>query len=637
MPMRTRVLCFVAITILFSGQSRLFKDSVRAQEQAASPRHGREKIVSQSPDSAARNEVRQRLFLRILETLRTTADGAKQWNDAIASSRVQAQVANLIWESEPETAKNYLVQAWTTTGRLEQPKQERSRFRNESVRDDARREVMLIARKRAPTLAKKWLEQLAEEAEAEQKGQQRGAFDERTTRSAVLLSMALQAATENPNAAAELAIESLVDGISFGFQQVLIEIQRKDFDLAQTVFRAALSRLRTLGMVDPNELLILYSYLYSPGRIVAANSSDNRSSIQFAVGRDGSRVLAAAQLNPTLALEFLNLAADLLTFAPAPSTTPDPQSTARAQINVIAALLTKMSQQLPEKAVALQTRAQQLEADAHFATVPRPSRTDTPVAELGESRKNYGERRVDLLEQAAQNERDSLSRGIAYAKAALATDVESYQRGWDLSGKIDDETLCDNVRNWLTYRAVLHFVRTDNLEKAYQLNAKNSDPIQRGASLVVGAQRLVKAKDTIRAAQWLREAHAQIRKTDTDNNSVRVALGVVSVYGKFDSVMAFDSLSDAVRLINKTNLHLPDNDRAPLVKKFSGLGTQADFTYGSEGFGLKAAIAAFPPDQFEDVLGVIGKITVPEVRGLAILELCRNYLGATSKVRPEFS
>ena len=80
---------------------------------------------------------------------------------------------------------------------------------------------------------------------------------------------------ENPEAAAALAMESLQDGISFGFQQVLIRIQEKNVQLSQRVFRAALSRLKTAGMLDPNELLILYAYLYTPGRIIAANTDGN--------------------------------------------------------------------------------------------------------------------------------------------------------------------------------------------------------------------------------------------------------------------------------------------------------------------------------------------------------------------------
>ena len=118
---------------------------------------------------------------------------------------------------------------------------------------------------RAPELAEKWLDEMAREADEGRGDGPRGAFDDRTGRSTVLLQMAIQAADSDPKAAAGLATESLRDGVSFGFQWALIKIQEKDFDLGRPVFRAALTRLRIAGVQDPNELLILYSYLYTPG------------------------------------------------------------------------------------------------------------------------------------------------------------------------------------------------------------------------------------------------------------------------------------------------------------------------------------------------------------------------------------
>jgi hypothetical protein len=77
--------------------------------------------------------------------------------------------------------------------------------------------------------------------------------------------------------------------------------------------------------------------------------------------------------------------------------------------------------------------------------------------------------------------------------------------------------------------------------------------------------------------------------------------------------------------MGKVDLQTGDQDRAPPVKNFSGF-EMPDFTYGTDGFSLKSAIAVFSPDQFEDVLAVINRIKQSEARGLAILDLCRGYL-----------
>jgi hypothetical protein len=579
-----------------------------------------------SADEELQKRLREQQVTRILTVLTATADNAKTWTDAAAASKVQAQIADVIWDADAEIARGYLIKAWETTEKIALSKQERSAFRNQSPRTEARREVILVARKRAPDLSKKWLQQMAQESEQERG--ERGAFDDRTPRSTLLLQMALQIVQDDPEAAAALVIDSLQDGISFGFQQVLIRIQEKNVELSQRVFRAALARLRTAGMLDPNELLILCAYLYTPGRIVAANT-DGR--VPLAVGRNPPQIVAAAQLNPALALEFLQLAASLLISAPLPATTANPSLTAGSQITAINTLLGPISERLPELAVALRTRAQQISPEAMLNTVPQPAPANRPASRSGETSASYAERRVDLLEEAARNETFTIGRDIAYAKAALATTVQNYARGWNLAGKIDDGSLRDNLKNWLTYRATLHFVSKNNPDKAYELAAKNNDVIQRAASLVVGAQQLIKSKDTTRANQWLLEARSLLRKVDPDETSIHVAFGIVSAFGKFDRVTAFEVLAEAVRQMGKTTLGAQDEDRAPLLKRFSGFESVSDFTYGTEGFSLRAAISAFGPEQFEDVLGLVNRITPAELHGLAIIELSRKYLKVIRK------
>ena len=620
-------------TVSFVISSVLSQSVPAAQLLASSPSRIASQKKAKSPagsgDEELKRRVREQQVTRILSVLSATADEARNWADAAAAGKVLAQIAEVMWDADAEMARGYLQRAWDTTGKIEEPRRERSLFRNESSRTEARREVIVVARKRAPDLSKKWLDQMAQEVE--RANHERGVFDDRTPRSTLLLQMALQIVQENPDAAAALVIESLQDGISFGFQQVLIRIQEKNVDLSQRVFRAGLSRLKTFGMVDPNELLILHAFLYTPGRIISPSAGGNSGQVLLAVGRSSPQITAAAQLNPALALEFLQLAGNLLIGAPLPVTTADPAYSARGQLSAINTLMGPMSERLPELALALQSRRQQISTEAQLGSA-QSAPPNTPPPLPGETGASYAGRRVDLLERAAENETSVLARDIGYAKAALATTVEGYLRGWDLAGKIDDAVLRDNLRNWLTYRVSLHFINQNNLDRAYELTAKNNDPAQRAASLVVGAQGLIKAKDLTRASQWLAEARSVIRKAEADEYSVHVTLGIVTAFGKFDRVSAFEVLSEAVRLIEKAKPGPADGDRVPLIKRFSGFET-SDFTYGTEGFSLRSAIGAFGPEQFEDVLGVVNRIQGPELRGQAILELSRKYLKSTEPIR----
>ena len=563
------------------------------------------------------------LLTRIIDVLYSTADDAKNWDDKGVAARTQTQIADLIWDANPETATNYLKTAWTIAASVEEPKRDRSTFVNPSRRNAVRRDVLLVARKRAPQLASLWLEQMVEESKSTEK-KDRGTFDDRSARSAVLLQMAQELVADNPRAAAELLIESLSDGVSFNFQTTLIRIQQKDPALAETVFRAALTHLRAVGMSDPNEILVLHSYLYTPGRVLGANTSDNPNQVQLAVG--GPRVNPAGRENPGMAREFLELASDLLLSAPLPD--GDAQMIARARVSVITMLLREVTEQFPEKAALLRARAQQLGAEARFSTVPSQRAADMPEFRPGESQESFAERRVDLLEEAAAKGRDRLTRDIGYAKAAVATTVERYQRGLDLTGNIDDKALRDGVRSWLIYRAVLHFIKSGSIDEAERLNAKNDDAAQRAACLVVGAQRLLKDKDTSRASEWLREAGAIVRRSERDESLAGVALGLVSTYGRFDTQASLDWFVYAVKLMRKAPTAALTDDKAPYSKRISGITPNNDLTSGTSGFSLQSAVAVFPPDQFEQVLYVLNDMTPRETRGIALLTLCRTSLNS---------
>ena len=87
--------------------------------------------------------------------------------------------------------------AWEAAAKAEEPKRDRSPVVNRSLRNAVRRDVLLVARKRSPELAARWLEEMVEESTSAEKDE-RGTFDDRSARSAVLLHMANELVTESP-------------------------------------------------------------------------------------------------------------------------------------------------------------------------------------------------------------------------------------------------------------------------------------------------------------------------------------------------------------------------------------------------------------------------------------------------------
>jgi hypothetical protein len=619
------------------GYAQDARTTTEAPAQSASPAKEKPKAGDGNADAKAKAEepADAAARARVFEVLREVADEAPRWKDDAAAASVQAQVADLTWERDAGSARAVLARAWESARRAPKSQAEHSPFRNSPPGGEAQREVIVVARRRAPELAERWLAQMADDAkEAKDDNTARGVFDDRTPRSAVLLQMAEEAVADDPRAAADLAGASLQDGISFALQDVLVKLQAKEPALAQALFERAVERLRAAGTSDPNELLILLAYLYTPGQTRAANTSARRTSFQLAVNPLAPRLVPLGVSNPALAQSFLRLASSLMLSAPLPSATANPAETARTEISAIDALLAYTSRSLPDAAALLQAKVAQIERDANFS--PRPSadeRRAPPPRSEGESEADYSKRlgaaRVDELEDAARKETDQLRRDTAYAEAALATDAEAYERGFELADKISDESLRAGVRDWLAYRASLEFARRGQAERAYELSRKNGDAAQRAAGLVAGARALLKGKgNEERARAWLEEARSLIRKSDPDENWARIAFGVAAAYATLDETLGLESLREAVDVMNKSAEKVDVTvERAPFIRKIGGFREAGiNFTYGTGGFGLGAAVRAFRPARFESVLEIVGGISDREARGRAVVVLCRKQL-----------
>ena len=587
------------------------------QEQTKLSSAGKTKIDRDSP------EYRLRLAT-IIQALQNVANESKKWDNAAAAARTQCQAADLLWDYDSESARGYLIKAWDSAGNIKQPQAQQSRYRNRSVQAIVRQDVLLVARKRAPELATKWLDQItSEEIDASQEKRNRGVFDDRSARSAALLQMALSTLPEDPSAAAKLAVESLNDGISFTLQAVLIGLQGKNPDLAQSLFRAALARLQN---ADPSEGLVLYGYLYTPGLTRAPNTSANRNIRQIAVGRSGAQIRPAAELYPDLALEFLMAASNSILNAPLPSRTENPETTARAQVSFIDLLLPKMSEALPQQASALMTREAAILTDARFSP-SQTSQTADQRGTTGMGKEERFSRRAEDLEEIAEREPLPSKRDVLYARASLATEADDSARGLRIADKIQDDTLRTGITNWLIYRAALALLKTKNFDQAYKILSKNSSAVQRAAGLVSGAQALTRLKDPVRAKEWLHEAQGLINKAEASDDRISVSLGIVAALGELDQTAALEALSATINLIGNKGESLFDAEKAPSNQTFSISDVMTpDPTYDTEGFGLKSAIKSFSSDQFSVILQLLDTIKRREIRGSAIVLLCGDFL-----------
>lgn len=585
---------------------------------------------SNADAKSVENSKQETLNLRIIQVLKQTADEAKGWEDVGVSSKVQAQIADLLWDFEPLVAEIYLKRAWDKAKQAKEDEKKPSQFRNYSNRVAVSREVLSVARKRNPELAEKWLNELAKLAEEDFADKNKGLFDDRTARSAVLLQMAMQTVETDVQAAASLANESLRDGISFGFQSVLIQIQQKNPELAAQVFRTALQRINSVGITDTEEIQILYSYLYTPGVVSTTAGSNSQGQTTISIGRNRSRITSAAQLYPELAQEFLVSAARAILRLPFLVGEENPELSARKQFGIVNTILSRLGNSSPELSQGLQERLASISANANFSPDSQTSPREITPIEQGETISDYKKRLLDEILEQAEKISNSLERDIFIAQGVLRSDAEEFEKAKNIAEKIEDKELREEISNFLIYRTSLDFIQKDKFDEADKLLQKNSNQIQKAAILVVGGQKFVVNKDFTQAQYWLYQAEKLFKKNkSSDEDWINIGFGITTAYAKVDDFEAIRMLGESGKLINK-DAEKYNSNNAPLAIGFSGL-TYSNFTHGTNGFSLDSAVNSFPKEKIEDVLEATNSISNPKAKGLAVVTISRKNL---KKVNP---
>ncbi|MGI8669443.1 MAG: hypothetical protein ACR2J3_06270, partial [Aridibacter sp.] len=203
--------------------------------------------------------------------------------------------------------------------------------------------------------------------------------------------------------------------------------------------------------------------------------------------------------------------------------------------------------------------------------------------------------------------------------------VGQFEKAKNIGEKIDDQELREEIINFLIYRTSLDFIEKDKFKEADELLEKNSNQIQKAATLVVGGQKFISDKDFTQAKEWLYKAEKSFKKNKTsDEDWINIGFGIASGYARFEPFEAIKILEESSKLITKDTKNYNRNN-APLAIGFSGL-IFSDFTNGTKNFSIDSAVISIPKENFEDVLSALNKIENPQAKGLAIIKLSRSML-----------
>jgi hypothetical protein len=580
--------------------------------------------------------------IKAREIAAATADEASKWDDKQAAVRIISQTADLLWEEDSDRSRAWLTQAWMLTGKVaeEDHSNEVRRYRNNSPQARARAIVLVVAQKRDQRLADKLLDQLLEQKEQTSHHARQGIFDDRTARSEQLLNMALATVGSDPAMAATLGERSLVDGLSFQLQSLLLALRQRDEAAANRVFDAALNRLTT-GFANPSEGQVLISYLFTPGRVFGAGEG---STTALAVGT-GTPMLerTPAESDPRRARLFLKAMQGIMLSMPAPSTTANPARSAQEFVTLGMSLAQGFKTYAPDLWEPIEQRMTLAVPD--LAPAMADHRLSPALRDkLSSSSSTVDEKElnrlyVDGLEEIAEKESDPIARKLAFFQAAMATLPEELERGRRLAGKIDEREMREQVISFLVYRAALSVLEKGQFDEAVKL-ANETQSVQRAVILITAAQRIAGEgtrekpeqilNRRLRVLSLLSEAEKVLERNAPSAAASRVHLGLVAALAPLDAPRALEVFKQAVATINALDSFDVADTSAPRMFELDA-SAQSSVPRVRVGYGLKDALTPLARADFESSVLLAGKLSAPAVRGACMLEIAQSVLSPNAK------
>ena len=591
-----------------------------------------------SPPSEKEIKLR-RQRLQAISMVKQSAAEAPLWDNKKAAVEVLADAADLLWDENPSQGAAWLTTAWNSIEQVSlSPRDEKYReFFSPSDQTDLRTVVLRVARKHDPQLAEKFLKQLSQKDASEKERKDRGAFDDRTARSEQLLRLAQQAVDTDPELAFGLAQASLADGVSYGLQNVLTNLRKKNVDLANRLFDLALARFSS-GQPDSSEAETLAGYLFLSGVSFSSNSAGQTI---MAMNPALRGLPAAATSEPQRARNFLVAVFQGILARPISIETPEEKQKAQRILGLGNRLAGRYNTYAPDLAPAAQGFLAQLRSRLSPDSEPNTSASPRPPGEDSTKRltaEELYERQISEMEDSAGKESNALFRKMAYVKAALATKSDDYLRGRRIAEKIDDDDLRADAVSFLLYRAALFFLEKGEIEKTSELEPQIKDLSRRAVVRIALAQRLLASPSTESADLGLKQQRVfdllndldrDLRREEPSARTAKILLGRTAVLAKLDKAQALVALEQAVQVISKLDKFDLRDAAAPDLSLGNSAGLRASVASPRIGFDFRGAIEPMITSDFEQLAFVVDRLTLKEAAGVGRLEAAKLFLEKT--------
>ena len=566
------------------------------------------KPVQPKPDPEL--EQRRATALSLLQSL---AIEARSYRDEALRARVQARIADVIWNRDQEAARALFHRAWEVAEIVDNASASastpslRSSTGRILVRTNLRREVLALASRRDHKLGEEFLAKLT----PKEPNQSNSNPETSAVENAERLRLANQfLETGNVERALQFADPAL-RRISERAILFLVELREKNALAADQRFASLLTSANADLASDANTVSLLTSYAFTPSMYLVVSPGGIPSSNSYLPRRQ-------PDLTPGLRRSFFEVAARIL-LRPLPQI--DGSSAGRPGTRLIMTRLLPLFQQFaPDLAATLNT---QLAAMGTEAT----SVHAVPNLELNPGINEDGYDIDGELKGALDRAQGADERDRAYAFAAMHAADRADARARDFADKIEDLETRKGIRTYVEYFFIRTLIRKKQSSEAVLLIRKASlEPTWR-AHFLTQVAALTLRDDRVRALELFDEALTETRRIDAGRPERAYSLtALLRHFATIDRARTWELLSETIKAANAVSDFTGENGltAVTLEGKF-GIRLSTEVAAPND---LSEAFEALAAESFYQALDVGKTFTGEAPRAIAMIAITRAVLDA---------
>jgi hypothetical protein len=615
------VLCLLVFSATVAAQSNQVKKPELAKPVAAN--------TTPTKDPEAERLFRERRE-QAQSLLISLANDAGSFNDQRLRARTLSHVADLLWETDADRARNLFRKAWDAAeiadAEGQQRMQEEAREQQAKYGDggyavssppDIRKEVLRLAVKHDPSLGEEFLGKLQEKSK--EGSAKNNPIDprEKDPASTQRLDVAKDLLSSDKERALQFG-NPLLDSISMQAIEFLTSLRERDAPLADARYASMLNLAAATPQSDVGTVALLSSYIFSP-HIYFTMIGSGRYATSHVSGGHGP-----ADVAPTLRLAFLRVAGEILMRPIQPG-----RDMILYTYQAIQGYLPLFEQfATPEMTAGLRN---QLEAVT--AMVPQSQRRsqEEPVREVTSPPKPPPDREQPLLDRI-DRAKTSAEQDQLYLQLALIRADAGDLKARDYADKIADSELRQSVRGYVDASLAYKAIEKKDAERALEIvRTGELTRLQKVWTMARAARILALAKpDRERALQILDDASAEARRMDgSDPDRPRAFLAVASALLAIDRTRGWDSMTDAVKAANSA----PDftGEDGQLTFRISAKGSRSMHQHGMAEFNVAGVFQSLATEDYERAVALARVFQREAPRANAVMAIALAILNENPK------